>query len=1390
MRGKIHRSSRTSSPVHRRVFRPALSWLEARVLLSGNPTYYTVNLTSDTGASSGSDAYPTAGTPSGDLLWAINQANANTNAAGSVINFDPTVFATPQTITLSSTLELSESAGPEVIQGPGANLLTISGHNAVRVFLVDDGTNATLTDLTVSGGADPYFGGGISKHGTLAVTACTIEDNSTAGDAGGIGSPGALIVTACTLKNNSCRGGDGGGIYAQGTQLTVTDSSIEQNVAGVGGGVFTAADSTTISNSTIDYNSTPSSVGAGIAQSVGTMAIRDSTIASNQAGDVGGGLFVVNGGTAAIIQNTTIVNNSELYGGAIYTDGGALLKMANCTVAGNQANANPGGDAAGIRLDAPAMIVNCTIANNTGGAGILVDNSDSNLLVNTIVAGNTFGGVPDDILGGFSQDSSHNLIGDAASAGALVNGTNGNIVGVTDLSWLASLADNGGPTQTIALLPGSPAIDAGSNALAVDPTTGLPLTYDQRGPGFLRVLGASVDIGAYEVPAPLSASNLQTALTNSVQGGTGGSVTVQATSNTAVSNDVQAVNGLTNPQPSIPETVTLDLGSGSYTTDTHVMTQPGITLVIQNGTLVGGSPALVVDSGNVVLNKIDAQNATNAPTIVINGGSLTVRGSTIQESTGSTQAAIRVNGGTADLGTTASPGGNSFNVNGTGTLIQNTSGISVPAVGDTFENNGVAAPSILVLNPTANGALTLSGNASIKMPGAVVVESSSKTAISAAPNTQLSAWATGVSVPDPLAGLAGPSTTGLTNYGSVSFTTGSHTINPGIYSQIKVSGNASLTMSAGSGGTPGIYIIEGGGFTVTGNASVSGQNVFIYNTSSNYPNSGGNFGGITLSGNGTFALTAPSTGPYAGVAIFQSRANTRALSFSGNAVSGISGIIYAPNALLSFSGNSQLQSALDVGMLNLSGDVALTQTAAGSDGSGDTSGIANTLLAGDLSVYINDPSGYFTSDELARIQDAINNWDALLAPYNVTITEVTDPNSANIVLDNGTTSACGGMAVGVLGCYNEPNSEITLIQGWNWYAGADPAQIGASQYEFETTVLHELGHALGLGGATNSSSPMYETLAAGVAERTVTTQDLNIADPPSGADPQMAAGFNLGSAANAGIQNGAAAFNPRAAGLAPLLPAGVAPSSYSAGISSVQPAWTLDQMTIIAPNGAGPSLVLQGTDGEAERRLVSSVAQVSTDCLTPLPLDQTHNPSEPSDPPPLTNGRNGGVTAQPCDDALTDSGQRVRLEGIGRDREAVLDRIELRSGPVSDSDLDELAAELLWARRWQAEQTDAGPGLTVTSFGFDSESAMVRMTSSHSQFDSVRQSDSLASRVAAVLLAAGVGGYGAMAFAGRNLRGGGLHPTGRRLWRGGRSTGGWRLRPVHPQRCETGTGSG
>ena len=143
-------------------------------------------------------------------------------------------------------------------------------------------------------------------------------------------------------------------------------------------------------------------------------------------------------------------------------------------------------------------LTNCTVtANSAGVGGGLFSYGGLAEIQNTIVAGNTSGGSASDIE--TSVAGSYNLIGTGGSGG-LVNGVNGNIVGVANPGLDPNgLQNNGGPTQTIALLPGSPAIDAGNNALAVDPSTGLPLITDQRGVGFPRIVNGTVDIGAFEV---------------------------------------------------------------------------------------------------------------------------------------------------------------------------------------------------------------------------------------------------------------------------------------------------------------------------------------------------------------------------------------------------------------------------------------------------------------------------------------------------------------------------------------------------------------------------------------------------------------------------------------------------------------------------------------------------------------------------------------------------------------------------------------------------------------------------------------------------------------------------------------------------------------------------
>ena len=171
----------------------------------------------------------------------------------------------------------------------------------------------------------------------------------------------------------------------------------------------------------------------------------------------------------------------------------------------------------------------------------------------------------------------------------------------------------------------------------------------------------------------------------------------------------------------------------------------------------------------------------------------------------------------------------------------------------------------------------------------------------------------------------------MTNHGSFSLGgNSSATIQPGIYSSISVSGNARLTMASG------IYIIEGGGFSVSGNASVTGSGVTIVNGGSNYPGTGGTYGSITQGGNSTINLSPVTSGPYAGIVFFQPLDNTNALTVSGNA-SGITGTIYAPGAALSESGNAALHASLIVDTLTISGNgIANGPSKAGPAGTGES----------------------------------------------------------------------------------------------------------------------------------------------------------------------------------------------------------------------------------------------------------------------------------------------------------------------------------------------------------------------------------------------------------------------------------------------------------------------
>ncbi len=306
-------------------------------------------------------------------------------------------------------------------------------------------------------------------------------------------------------------------------------------------------------------------------------------------------------------------------------------------------------------------------------------------------------------------------------------------------------------------------------------------------------------------------------------------------------------------------------------------------------------------------------------TAVWNWGDSTTSAGTVTEPNGSTPGQVA--------------GSHTYTMAGTYTItltLTGSDGLTAHTTAQVATNQ-----SIIVLDPTAGGALSLSGNATIDVPGLIAVDSSATTAVSASGNASVTASSIQVvgkvqksgnakfnptpttgakSVADPLSGLSLPTPSGLTNHGAESLSGNAKaTIQPGIYSGIAVSGNAVLTLASG------IYIIEGGGLAVSGNASIAGSGVMIVNAGSNYPNTGGTYGSISLSGNGTYSLSPPTSGTYAGIVIFQPRDNTKELTLSGNA-SGMNGTVYAAAAQLSESGNAQLEASLIVDTLTISGN--------------------------------------------------------------------------------------------------------------------------------------------------------------------------------------------------------------------------------------------------------------------------------------------------------------------------------------------------------------------------------------------------------------------------------------------------------------------------------------
>ena len=418
----------------------------------------------------------------GSLRQAV--ANANSNAGADTITFASSLAG--KTIALTSgQLNLADTTGKTTIDASSlTSNIIVSGNNALRVFYINSGVAADISDLTITQGnvSGSNQGGGIYNAGVLTISNCTVTQNAvgspntSSGCGGGIYNTGTLTITGGTISDNTSSGWGGG--IGMGGSLTITDTVVSGNTSYWSGGGIESGGALTY------------------------LTINDCTIANNVAQHGNGG-GMENESTTTISRSTFSGNsapNSSYYGhgGGINNISGGRLTITNSTIAGNSGGSSGSGggiwDDNGLSNEhyTTLTLTNVTVAANSGG-GIYEDDTPDQTgvrstatLCNTVVGGNT----DYDIHG--SVTAKYSLI--ESTSGTTFNSSSTNNVTGKDPK-LGTLGPNGGSTSTIPLLAGSPAIDAGSNALIPS-----GVTIDQC--GHSRIVHGIVDIGAYEYWQP------------------------------------------------------------------------------------------------------------------------------------------------------------------------------------------------------------------------------------------------------------------------------------------------------------------------------------------------------------------------------------------------------------------------------------------------------------------------------------------------------------------------------------------------------------------------------------------------------------------------------------------------------------------------------------------------------------------------------------------------------------------------------------------------------------------------------------------------------------------------------------------------------------------------
>ena len=349
------------------------------------------------------------------------------------------------------------------------------GIYATGAVTLSNGASVKGNSAGSSGGGIYSFGGNVNIQ-----SGASVSNNNAVVDGGGIWAGGNVSVTGGASVSLNTAAGDGGGIFASGANLVVNVTSgakVNKNVAGGnGGGIWfsaSTAGSVNVTSATVDDN-TAAVNGGGLYVSAGTINLTNATVSRNTATNgSGGGIYDNAGSNISIVQSTIGRNTAANLGGGVFSSG--PIQIYNSTITQNRLTANitppPGGRGAGVRTPSGTATIESTIlsGNTRSGEATTVVGSDnlsfttSHFLLNNLI-GNQLNSIP---VTGLTQTSQV-------------------------INTAAGLANHGGLTETYKLAFGSPAVDNGSNFF------GPPLSDDQRGFGFPRLVGAGIDIGATE----------------------------------------------------------------------------------------------------------------------------------------------------------------------------------------------------------------------------------------------------------------------------------------------------------------------------------------------------------------------------------------------------------------------------------------------------------------------------------------------------------------------------------------------------------------------------------------------------------------------------------------------------------------------------------------------------------------------------------------------------------------------------------------------------------------------------------------------------------------------------------------------------------------------------